>query len=116
MTLSLYMDHHVDGRITKGLRRRGIDVLTALEDNAHQLPDALLLDRATELRRVLVSQDSHLVIEAVRRQKEGLSFAGLIYGFQLSGSVGKTVADLETICAVFDPAEFEGRIEYLPIQ
>lgn len=30
--LSFYMDHHVFSSITRGLRERGIDVLTAEED------------------------------------------------------------------------------------
>jgi len=34
MPLKLYMDHHVPRAITNGLRLRGIDVITAREDNA----------------------------------------------------------------------------------
>jgi len=37
MTIALYMDHHVPRTITTGLRLRGIDVITAYEDNAHEL-------------------------------------------------------------------------------
>ena len=36
MSLRLYMDHHVPFSVTEGLRQRGIDVLTAYEDNAAQ--------------------------------------------------------------------------------
>ena len=32
--VSLYMDVHVDKAITLGLRRRGVDVLTAEEDGS----------------------------------------------------------------------------------
>ena len=42
-------------RSTRGLRRKGIDCLTAEEDGTKQLPDDLLLQRATELGRVMVS-------------------------------------------------------------
>ena len=41
--------------ITSGLRRRGIDVLSAYEDGAHELEDVALLDRAGKLSRVLFS-------------------------------------------------------------
>ena len=37
------MDHHVDRRITRGLRSRGVDVLAAEEDGAKELPDDELL-------------------------------------------------------------------------
>jgi len=53
MTVALYMDQHVPDPITKGLRRRGVDVITAFEERRHELADADLLDRASELERVL---------------------------------------------------------------
>ena len=36
-------------------------MLTAFEDSAHQLPDEELLQRATELNHVLVTQDDDLL-------------------------------------------------------
>ena len=53
MPLAFYMDHHVPRAITLGLRLRGVGVLTAHEDGASELDDAALLDRASELGRVL---------------------------------------------------------------
>ena len=46
MPIRLYMDHHVSRTITSGLRYLDVDVLTAFEDNAHELNDPELLDRA----------------------------------------------------------------------
>ena len=64
MSVPLYMDHHVPRAITEGLRRRGVDVVTAEEDGTQRLEDPDLLDRATELGRPLFSQDRHLLAEA----------------------------------------------------
>ena len=64
MPVALYMDHHVPAPITDGVRMRGVDALTAEEDGTRRLPDPDLLDRATELGRVLFSQDQDLLIEA----------------------------------------------------
>ena len=61
------MDHNVPQPITDGLRLRGVDVLTAYEDGAHSLSDSELLDRATELGRLLFSQDADLLREAGQR-------------------------------------------------
>ncbi len=47
--LRLYMDHHVHAGITRELRARGADVVTAYEDNHHEVDDATLLDRAHTL-------------------------------------------------------------------
>jgi hypothetical protein len=52
VSLRLYMDHHVPSAITRGLRHRGIDVLTAEEDQTAQWDDERLLRQATELGRV----------------------------------------------------------------
>ncbi len=77
MPVRLYFDHNVKRAITQGLRLHGIDVLTALEDGTHRLPDPELLDRATALGRVLFSTDEDLIVEAQRRQRVGVNFAAL---------------------------------------
>ncbi len=66
MSVGLYMDVHVPLPITRGLRRRNVDVLTAQEDQTTRLPDPELLRRARELDRILFSQDEDLIVEAVR--------------------------------------------------
>ena len=76
MTVALYMDEHVHRAITAGLRLRGVDVLTAQDDGRRHVPDDVLLDRASDLRRVLFSQDEDLLAEATRRQREAIPFAG----------------------------------------
>ena len=70
MGVALYMDHQVPRSITVGLRMRGVDVITAHEDEAGAMSDSELLDRASQLGRVLFSQDDDLIIEAVKRQRE----------------------------------------------
>jgi len=57
VSLPLYMDVHVPAAITQGLRRRGVDVLTSQEDGTRRASDDELLARATQLARILVSQD-----------------------------------------------------------
>ena len=53
MAIQLYMDHNVPRAITNGLNLKGIDLITAYEDGSSQLDDSELLDRASELERVL---------------------------------------------------------------
>lgn len=61
MSVRFYTDVHVPFAITAELRIRGVDVLTAQTDNATRLDDSPLLDRATELGRVLFSRDQDLL-------------------------------------------------------
>jgi len=95
--LRLYMDVHINAAITAGLRRRGIDVVTAQEDDATRLDDEPLLDRAASLHRVLFTQDEDLLAIAAERQAKGVFFAGLSYGHQLAATIGKYVLEAETI-------------------
>lgn len=57
MSLKLYMDEHMPRAVTVGLRLRGVDVLTVQEDARGGADDPAVLDRATELGRLLVTQD-----------------------------------------------------------
>lgn len=113
MTLSLYMDHHVRRAITKGLRQRNVNVLTAEEDGCKTLSDPELLDRATALGRTLFTHDEDLLSEAARRQKAGLNFAGVIH--QMDVSVRRCIDDLEIIAKVGDATDFENQVWYLPL-
>ena len=80
MSVGLYMDVHVRWAITAGLRRRGVDVLTAQEDGVARIDDPALLGRATQLGRVLSSQDDDLLQEASCRQATGERFrTGVVY-------------------------------------
>ena len=72
------MDAHIPRAITLGLRMRTVDVLTAQEDGAGTLPDPALLERATQLGRVLFTFDDDLLLEAVKRQAETKPFSGVI--------------------------------------
>jgi predicted nuclease of predicted toxin-antitoxin system len=115
MSVPLYMDEHAPRAITLGLRLRGIDVLTAQEDDRRNTPDDILLDRATELGRVLFSQDEDLLAEAKRRQAEGIPFSGVVYAHQLRATIGVCVRDLELIARVATPQDLANRVEYLPL-
>ncbi len=48
------MDHHVPRAITADLRTRQVDVLTAYEDGMHEAADGILLNRASQLQRLLL--------------------------------------------------------------
>jgi hypothetical protein len=116
MGLALYMDVHVPYAVTSVLLLRGVDVLTAQLDETATLPDPELLDRATSLGRVLVTQDDDFLVEAAKRQKLGAEFAGVIYGHQLGLPLGKFIEDLELLAKVFEPLDLINRVEFLPLR
>ena len=115
MSVALYMDEHVHRAITVGLRLRGVDVLTAQDDGRRNTPDDVLLDRATELGRIMFSQDDDLLAEAKRRQVKGRPFSGVIYAHQLRTTIGVCVRDLELIARAAEPQDLANRVEFLPL-
>ncbi|MBI3698466.1 MAG: DUF5615 family PIN-like protein [Acidobacteria bacterium] len=116
MSVGSHMDVHIPYAVTIALRLRGVDVLTAQEDGTGQLEDPALLDRATEMERVLFSQDDDLLREATRRQRRGEHFSGVLYAHQLSITIGHCLEDLELIARASDPIEWINRVEYLPLK
>lgn len=114
MSVGLYMDVHVPGPITRQLRRRGIDVLTAQEDSCDTLPDEQVLSRATALGRLRFTQDAGFRILAERWQRNGHQFAGLVFGPQLGGTIGQYVEDLELIATASESNEWQNTIQFLP--
>jgi hypothetical protein len=114
MGVALFMDVHVPWAITDQLRRRGADVLTAVEDGSAELEDADLLERARTLDRVLFTQDIRFKRLAEDWQRQGRPFAGLLFGHQLGGTIGRFVADLELIALASEPDEWRDRVEHLP--
>ena len=115
MSVRLYFDVHVRLAIVTGLRLRGVDVIRAQEDEASELKDPLLLDRAGKLGRLLFTQDKDLLKEAARRQLVGETFSGVVYAHQLDVSISRCINDLEVIAKDSELEEWMGRVEYLPL-
>ena len=90
MSLAFYMDQHVPAAITRGLRRLGVDVLTAGEEGRADWDDAPLLDRAGELRRIWFTRDSDLLVEAARRLRSSERFSHRARGIAEEGPQSKS--------------------------
>jgi hypothetical protein len=103
--LRFYMDQHVHGGITAGLRRIGIGCLTAAEDGSNELGDASLLARATELERVVFSNDLDMPLLAEQWMLQLRTFAGVIYARQLGITIGQAVRELEPIAHSLAPEQ-----------
>jgi hypothetical protein len=113
---ALYLDVHVPAAIADQLRRRGVDVLTAQEDGSTELDDPALLERATALGRVLVTQDIRFKALADKWQQTGKDFSGLIFAHQLHDSIGRYVLDLELVAKATDAADWIGKTDRLPLR
>lgn len=108
------MDVHVPRSVTVALRTHGADIVTALEDDAAEFGDDELLDRATVLQRVLVTQDQDFLRIGAFRMADGHQFWGIVFAPQ-SLAIALLIRDLELVALIGEPYEFANRIEYLPL-
>ena len=108
------MDVHVPQAITEQLRRRDVDVLTAIEDGVDTMLDRRLLERVHLLDRVIFTQDIGFRVMAQEWQRQNKPFSGLIFGHQLGGTIGQYVRDLELIAKSSEPDEWINVVEFLP--
>jgi hypothetical protein len=63
---------------------------------------------------MMFTQDIRFKALAEDWQRQGLPFAGLIFGHQLRGTIGQFVKDLELIARASEPDEWLNTIEHLP--
>ena len=115
MKVSFLMDVHVPFAVTKALRLRGIDVLTAQEDDAAELDDLSLLRRATELSRMLVTQDRDLLREGDECLERQELFFGVVYSHRIRVPVGRMIADLALMGEASTAGEWINVVAHLPI-
>jgi predicted nuclease of predicted toxin-antitoxin system len=100
-----------DARVASARHRRAHNG----DDGTESASDPELLDRALALRRVIFTQDRDFLIEAVRRQRAGEKFAGVVYGHQQRVTIRQCIEDLEIVATIMEPQEMENWIEHLPL-
>jgi len=115
MPALLYMDVHMPQAVTEQLRRRDVEVITAIEDGRTEASDEQLLERSTRLARVMVTFDVRFKAMAEEWQRSGRIFGGLIYAHPLRVSIGQLVQDLELIAKATARTDWLNIIERLPL-
>lgn len=116
MSLAFYFDHHVPVSIAEGLRERGVDVLTTSADNSGDWSDEAILQRATDLGRIVFTQDMDF-LRIAREWNDGRrDFTGIVFAHQLSITIGQAIRELELIAMCMEPDDMKNRVEYLPLK
>jgi predicted nuclease of predicted toxin-antitoxin system len=106
--IKFYTDEHVPSAVTKGLRRRGVDVLTARERNLLTASDETQLTVTTCEGRVIFTQDA----DFLRLHAQGNSHAGIVYAHQTT-PIGVIVRGLMLIYQVLDPKDMQDHVEFI---
>jgi len=115
MGLKLYIDHNVHAEITLGLRRRGVDVITCSEDGTDRADDDVILQRASDLGRIVFTQDTDFLKITGAWLTSGREFGGVVFAQQLGITIGDAIRDLELITEAMGEAEMRNLITHLPL-
>lgn len=104
-----YADQHIPRQVIEGLRRRGIDVLTAREAGRCGLPDPDQLAFSLTEGRVLATFDPNFLA----LHQSGTSHAGIAWCPATKYSIGELIQMLVLLHAVVSPDEMQNHVEYL---
>jgi predicted nuclease of predicted toxin-antitoxin system len=113
--LTFYFDHNMQGPLLHGVRQREVDVLTSLEDGTNRHDDHTLLNRATLLGRIFVTQDRDLLRIAEELLAEGQPFAGIIYCRASGVSTGVLLDHLEIAAKTMTQEEMASNVLRVPL-
>jgi uncharacterized protein with PIN domain len=106
--IKFYTDEHVSKAVVRGLRQRGVDVLTVFEAGLLGASDQDHLRKAREEGRVVFTQDE----DFLRLAASGADHAGVVYVPQQT-PIGKIIYGLMLIYQVLESEDMEGHVEYL---
>jgi hypothetical protein len=107
--IQYFMDQHYPAAVTQGLRRLGINVLTAQEAGRCGLPDPDQLAFATAEERIMATFDS----DFLALHQSGTAHAGIAWCPQQKYGIGMLVKLLELLHQVAERDQMRNRVEYL---
>jgi len=106
--IKFYTDEHVPKAIVKGLRRRGVDVLTTQEAGMMGASDEEHLVFAMTQGRVIITQDD----DFLRLHAKGVKHGGIVYAHQQT-SIADIIRGLMLIYQVLDSRDMQNHVEFL---
>ena len=104
----LYADEHVARAVVRGLRQRGVDVLTTAEAGLLGASDEEHLAFARTQGRVIFTEDD----DFLRLHSAGAKHAGIVYAAQ-GTRVGDIIRGLMLIHDLLDAEEMAGHVEFV---
>ncbi len=113
MALRFFFDECADEDVARGLRRRGIDVVTTSELRRKEQSDVEQLDFVRRTGRIIYTTDRHFLVIVAKWLAESINFPGVIYHAQGALTKGEAIRALLLLNEVFDPPDMANRIEFL---
>ena len=115
--LHFLVDEDFDNDIVRGLLRRlpTLDIVRAQALELSGTPDPIVLDRAAQDGRVLLTHDvSTMMAHAYARGTSSLPMPGVFAVSQLA-PISQVIEDLVLLAQCSLPGEWEGQVRYVPL-
>lgn len=106
--VSFYLDEHIAYAVAVGLRRRGVDAVTAAEAGLLGAPDEDILAWAKAEQRVIFTHDD----DFLRLHSSGVSHAGIVFALQ-GMRIGEVIRGLKLVHDLLDVHDMAGHVEFL---
>lgn len=103
-----YTDEHVASAVIRGLRQRGVDVLSVPEADMRGATDEAHFSLAFAQGRVLFTQDT----DFLRLAASGSAHAGVVYAPHRT-AIGDVIRGLLLLYQVLEAEDMIGKVEYL---
>ena len=108
--MKIYADENIESAIIEGLRRRRVQVFSAVEIGHLGKPDAFHLKKAAELGAAILTHDADFLRIA---SQSGKKHAGIIFAHPKTVSVGQCIRGVELIVRVLTEKDMANHIEFL---
>ena len=108
--MKIYADENIECSIIDGLRRRKIEVVSAIELGYIGKSDEFHLKKASEINAVILTHDSDFLRMAI---KQKIYHKGIIFSHQKDVSIGQCIRGVELIVSILTDKDMENHVEFL---
>ena len=106
--LRFYLDESVNVAVASGLRRRGIEVETAVESGNRSLSDDAQLAYAVNNDLVIVTHDADFLAMSIEARHKGIAYAHL-----QKYSIGDLIRRLKLLWEIVESQDMQNHVEFL---
>lgn len=108
--MKIYSDENIERSIIEGLRRRKIEVVSAIELGYEGKPDEFHIQKASEIKAVILTHDFDFIRIA---SNPCINHSGIIFAHSRNVSIGQCIRGAELIVNILTDTDMENHVEFL---
>jgi predicted nuclease of predicted toxin-antitoxin system len=108
MAIRYHLDEQIDSAVAAGLRRRGIDVSTTVDEGLRGAPDIEHVAFAKSKGRVIYTHDA----DFLRLAASGIEHSGIVFSYAGTRGIGEAIEHLMLIHACMSEEEMQNHVEF----